>query len=314
MNEVYKNVLITGGAGNLGRHVYQELKEQGYQCSLFDQTSPSEQRTPWQPERGTMFIKGQLTNLADCMRAITLSRATCIIHLAALPFTSDQQPGRQWMPQMFPEDTTMQSNVMGTYYLMDAARRLGIKKVIFASSYYTLGLGFRISNKPYVVEYLPIDEDHPQRPEDTYSLSKLMGEEILKAYARAYDIKCYALRLMGVSYPYHPYELGVSIADKKAPDHRGGPNGTTGQYADARDIAYAIGLMIDKDLDVEFDVFNISTDNVYKESPKEYVANLLPDLVDLARDMGPEDELITCQKLKDTFGYKPKFSWRNRES
>jgi len=261
-----------------------------------------------------MFIKGQLTNLADCMRAITLSRATCIIHLAALPFTSDQQPGRQWMPQMFPEDTTMQSNVMGTYYLMDAARRLGIKKVIFASSYYTLGLGFRISKKPYVVEYLPIDEDHPQRPEDTYSLSKLMGEEILKAYARAYDIKCYALRLMGVSYPYHPYELGVSIADKKAPDHRGGPNGTTGQYADARDIAYAIGLMIDKDLDVEFDVFNISTDNVYKESPKEYVANLLPDLVDLARDMGPEDELITCQKLKDTFGYKPKFSWRNRES
>jgi len=314
MNEAYKNVLITGGAGNLGRHVYQELKDQGYQCSLFDQTSPSEQRTPWQPERGTMFIKGQLTNLADCMRAITLSRATCIIHLAALPFTSDQQPGRQWMPQMFPEDTTMQSNVMGTYYLMDAARRLGIKKVIFASSYYTLGLGFRISKKPYVVEYLPIDEDHPQRPEDTYSLSKLMGEEILKAYARAYDIKCYALRLMGVSYPYHPYELGVSIADKKAPDHRGGPNGTTGQYAEARDIAYAIGLMIDKDLDVEFDVFNISTDNVYKESPKEYVANLLPDLVDLARDMGPEDELITCQKLKDTFGYKPKFSWRNRES
>ncbi|NLN45941.1 MAG: NAD(P)-dependent oxidoreductase [Clostridiaceae bacterium] len=314
MKEAYKNVLITGGAGNLGRHVCQELKEQGYQCSLFDQTSPAEQRTPWQPERGTMFIKGQLTNLADCMRAITLSRATCIIHLAALPFTSDQQPGKQWMPQMFPEDTTMQSNVMGTYYLMDAARRLGVKKVIFASSYYTLGLGFRISDKPYVVEYLPIDEDHPQRPEDTYSLSKLMGEEILKAYARAYDIKCYALRLMGVSYPYHPYELGVSIADKKAPDHRGGPNGTTGQYADARDIAYAIGLMIEKDLDVEFDVFNISTDNVYKESPKEYVANLLPDLVELAKDMGPEDELITCQKLKDTFGYKPKYTWRNRDN
>lgn len=311
MNEAYKNVLITGGAGNLGRHVLEELKNDGYNVTLFDQTAPSAQRIPWEC-KGAMFVKGQLTDLADCMRAITLSRATCIIHLAALPFTSDQQPGKQWMPQMFPEDTTMQSNVMGTYYIMDAARRLGVKKVIFASSYYTLGLGFRISGKPFRVEYLPIDENHPQRPEDTYSLSKLLGEEILQAYARAYDIKCLALRLMGVSYPDHPYEMGNSIADKKDPGHRGGPNGTTGQYADARDIAQAVRLMIAKDLEVEFDVFNISTDNSFCDDPKVYVANLLPDLVGLAKDMGPEDELITCRKLKEIFGYKPQYSWRKK--
>ncbi|MBP7402768.1 MAG: NAD(P)-dependent oxidoreductase [Clostridia bacterium] len=203
MNEAYKNVLITGGAGNLGRHVLEELKSAGYVCSLFDQTAPAEQPVPWQPERGTMFIKGKLTDLADCMRAITLSRATCIVHLGALPHASDQQPGRQFRPQALPEDTTMQSNVMGTYYLLDAARRLGVRKIVFASTFYTLGLGFRISDKPFVTEYLPMDENHPQRPEDTYSLSKLMGEEMVRAYCRAYDVKGVALPLIGISKPYH---------------------------------------------------------------------------------------------------------------
>ena len=65
-----------------------------------------------------------------------------------------------------------------------------------------LGLGFRISEAPFQVDYLPIDEDHPLRPEDTYSLSKVLDEELLKAFSRAYNIDCIALRLMGVDYPH----------------------------------------------------------------------------------------------------------------
>ncbi len=311
MNEAYKNVLITGGAGNLGRHVMEELKAEGYTVTLFDQKAPSEQPVPWEC-KGTMFIKGHLTDLADCMRAITLSRATCIVHLAALPHASDMQPG-QLRPQMLPEDTTMQSNVMGTYYLLDAARRLDVKKFVFASTFYTLGLGFRVSKKPFVTEYLPMDEKHPQLPEDTYSLSKLMGEEMVSAYCRAYNMKGVALRLMGISYPYRPHQQNYSIADKTDPNHVGGPIGTTGQFVDARDVAQAVRLMIAKDLDVDFDMFNISTDNGFNDDVKVYVANMLPDLVDMAKNLKPDDELITCQKLKDTFGYKPAYSWRNKK-
>ena len=312
MNESYKNVLITGGAGNLGRHVMEELKADGYTVALFDQKAPSETPFPWEC-KGNMFIKGQLDSLADCMRALTLSKATCIVHLGALPHASDMQPDSM-RPQMLPEDTTMKSNVMGTYYLLDAARRLGVKKIVFASTFYTLGLGFRVSKKPFVTEFLPMTEEHPQRPEDTYSLSKLMGEEMIRAYCRAYDMKGVALRLMGISYPYRPHNMNYSIAEKTAPNHVGGPIGGTGQFVDARDVAQAVRLMIAKDLDVDFDVFNISTDNSFTDDVKLYVANLLPDLVELAKDLKPEDELISCQKLKDTFGYQPQHSWRNKQA
>ena len=181
MNEKYQNVLITGGAGRLGRYLYTEFIEQGYQVSLFDQKAPSEQPFPWDMPRGTMFIRGDLTNLGDMMRAITLSRATLVVHVAAITHSTDMQPGRGF-PQMLPEDTTMRVNVMGTYVVLDACRRLGVKKVVFASSYYAIGVGGMINRtKPFEVKYLPIDEEHPLFNQDTYGLSKQLGEIMLEA-------------------------------------------------------------------------------------------------------------------------------------
>lgn len=135
-----KNILITGGAGRLARYVADELKADN-NVTLFDLITPDATPNPW--ETDCKFVLGNLTDLADCMRAITLSKAEVIIHLGAITHTTDQQPGNKSI-QRRPEDTTMQVNVMGTYYLMDAARRIGgVNKVIFASSYYALGLGDR---------------------------------------------------------------------------------------------------------------------------------------------------------------------------
>ena len=192
-----RKVLITGGAGRLARYVAAEL-EPNWEVTLFDVLSPDETPFPW--ETRLKFVKGDLTNLADCMRAITLSQAETIIHIGAITHSTDMQPGSR-MPQRRPEDTTMQVNVMGTYYIMDAARRLGVKKVVFGSSFYALGLGMRISKRPLPIEYLPIDEKHPTNTEDTYGLSKIIGEEIVHSYCRAYGMKGVALRFMGIHYP-----------------------------------------------------------------------------------------------------------------
>ena len=88
----YKNILITGGAGKLGRVVYKHLEEQGYNVTLFDRFAPNEAVPPWDDECNTMFVKGELTDLGDCMRAITHAEADVIIHLAALPHDSDKTP------------------------------------------------------------------------------------------------------------------------------------------------------------------------------------------------------------------------------
>lgn len=311
----YNNILITGGAGKLGRIVYEYLESKGYNITLFDQTTPAEANPPWEKECNALFLKGQLTDLGDCMRAISLADAEVIIHLAALPHDSDKYPNCRnisWRRiQRVPEDTTMKSNVMGTYYLMDAARRLNVKKVIFASSFFTLGSGFRVSGKPFQVDKLPIDETHANRPEDTYSLSKLIGEEILKAYARAYDIKCVALRLLGVSFPFRPHKL-YTLEEIKRNFANNASIGVSDfdvyQYVDARDVARVCELAIEKDLDSDFEEFFTCTGNSFYDcTAAEMVAAVRPDLAEMAKNIPEGEGIISFKKLRDTFGYEPQF-------
>lgn len=310
MNEKYKNILITGGAGRLGRYLFEEFKTEGYNVALFDQKAPSEQPFPWE-FKGAMFIKGQLTDLGDMMRAITLSKADCVVHVAAITHTTDLQPGRPF-PQMLPEDTTMRVNVMGTYTVMDACRRLGITKVIFASSYYALGLGGLIDKKkPFEVKYLPIDEEHPLFNQDTYGLSKQLGEMILQAYSRAYDIKCVAFRLMGVSYPgIRPIGTDDKVPATPRTEWKGGPVGTTYQYSDCRDIAYAMRLAVEKDLDNDYECFFHSSDTTFRGPTAPAIKLLYPDLAGMADSIEGEDGLISTKKIKSMLGFESKYSWK----
>ena len=98
-------------------------------------------------------------SLGDCMRAIAHAEADVIIHLGAIPFNTEYeapyarnmtvtcktvQGSARWM-----KDLTMKTNTMGTYYLLDAARRLGVKDR-FTSTYYVLRFGFMLSGKRFM--------------------------------------------------------------------------------------------------------------------------------------------------------------------
>ncbi len=303
-----KNVMITGGAGNLARYVAEDLTAHGYQVTLFDRMSPQQVPCPWETE--LPFVLGDLTSLVDCMRAITLARAEAIVHLGAIPYNTEHQPlQRSW--SNLPEDETMRVNTMGTFYLMDAARRLGVKQVVMASTFYVLGLGFRISSKPYIVEYLPIDEQHPNTPEDTYSLSKMLDEEILQAFNRAYDIQTVALRLMGVDMPHRPTHKMGQIPEAK-PGWVGGPKGTTWQYVDARDVAQACRLSLEVKGLEGFEAFYLSTDTQLAEETRVAVERLYPDLKEMAANLKGYEGIISIEKARRKLGYEPKHSWRNK--
>jgi nucleoside-diphosphate-sugar epimerase len=308
-----KNVLITGGAGGVGRYVAEELRGK-YGVTLFDRTLPSQVRHPWEPD--FPFVLGDLTSLADCMRAISIAQADAIVHMGAIPFNTERQPfetGPFRGIQRMPEDETMRVNTMGTYYLLDAARRLGVKKVAAASTFYVLGLGFRISKKSFKVEYLPIDEEHPLCPEDTYSLSKVLNEETMAAFSRAYDIQCVAFRLMGVNYPHaQTHQFGVTPEAK--PGHVGGPIGTTYQYVDARDVAQACRLALESEKLGGFEAFYLSTDTTLAEETRPVVERLYPDLKAMAANLKGHEGMISIKKAQELLGYQPKWSWRNQPS
>ncbi len=320
-----KNVLVTGAAGKLGNYVSPYLKELGYNVTNFD-------RVPYPPGSANdnlklPFVKGELTSLGDCMRAIAHAQPDVIVHLGAIPSNTEIQPAyaQEWdrrvqdgarFIQMYDEDETMKSNVMGTYYLVDAARRLGVKKIVMATSYFVLGIGFRLSGKSFMPEYLPIDENHPCMPEETYALSKLIDEEILKAFSRGYGMKTIALRLLGVYYPdserhRQMYKFGITVPAATT-EKEGYLISNTYQYVDSRDVARAVALSIEAEEGLkDFEAFFIATDTVYKENTTEVIPKRWPMFKDMGKDIKGTDGIISIEKARKLLKYEPMYSWRN---
>lgn len=301
-------VLVTGGSGRLARVVTPRLREAGHQVTAFDVVPLPEEPDP------PRFVLGDLVCLEDCLRAVSYSRAEVIVHLGALPGPREMIDRPGWRRQQtVPEDSTMRTNTLGTYYLLEAAVRLNtVRQVIFASSFYALGLGNRISAHPFEVDYLPIDEEHPLRPEDSYGLSKMFGEQMLLGYVRAYGLSAVAFRLMGVHHPHLDNSAQYGIRPPSDPNHRGGPIRTTYQYVDARDVAAACALAMQADDLEDFETFYLTTDTLYDENTAELARRVWPDISHLAQDIGGTEGIITDAKARDKLGYQPRYSWRLR--
>lgn len=304
-------VLITGGAGNLARYVADELKP-AHDLILFDRVSPS--LAPFPFNHDGQLIIGELTSRDDCDRAIRAARPEVIVHLGAIPVPTDspvltaRMIAEGFAPPALPPDETFRTNVLGTYYLLDAAQRHGVKKVVAASSYFVLGIGFRTSGRPFQVDYLPLDEEHPCRPEDTYSLSKVLNEETYRAYARAFGIQTIALRLLRVSFPHR--DDPAKIFDAQPPDPLGGDFLPWIEYVDARDAAQAVRLSIEATNLPAFESFIIGTDVLIAGDPRETVLNLYPHLADKVDAWPPGELPFSITKARRLLGYAPQHSWR----
>jgi len=303
-----KNVVITGGSGNLGRYIAQELKDD-YNVLLFDQIRPDEY-VHWGTQKSFVwdtdlpFVLGDLTSLEDCMRAIALAEADAVVHVGAISNRTEMYRGRL-SQQRLPEDETMRVNTMGTYYVLDAARRLDVEQVVMASTLSVTGLHNRISGTPFEVEYLPIDEDYPLRPQSTYGLSKLLDEEILKAFSRGYGIQTVAFRLSGIYYP-HRNNVTRGIVPEKKP-----ASFSPFVYVDARDAARAFHLALEAEDLEPFEAFFLNTDTVLAEETQVVLERLYPELGDMVAGFEGYEMPVSIEKLRTKLGYEPKYSWRD---
>ena len=174
------HVLVTGASETLAPFVIRALWER-HEVVLLSRRPPHAEfaALPW--------IQGDITMCDDCWRAVQGMDA--MQHLAAQPWLVDHPRLReQAAAQGVPFDATFQSNMLGTYYLMQAAVAAGVERVVMAGS---IGHGYRISQTPFPFQALPIDESHPAFPEDSDSYSELAGELLLASYARVYGIRTY---------------------------------------------------------------------------------------------------------------------------
>jgi nucleoside-diphosphate-sugar epimerase len=163
-----------------------------------------------------------------------------------------------------------------------------------------------------------MDEAHPLLPEDSYSLSKVLGEEICKSFCRAYNMRVVSMRLLGVYYynwPLNRHEFNITVPAATEQD-KGYLVSNTYQYVDARDIAIFTKLSIEginegTNLN-PFEAFYISTDTKYTEPTSVIAARRWPFLAEMAKDIPGTEGLISIKKAEELLGYKPQYSWRNK--
>ncbi|TAK22707.1 MAG: NAD(P)-dependent oxidoreductase [Chloroflexota bacterium] len=297
-------ITITGSAGSFATYLIKEL-EPAYDLVLFDRVRPDGNRLAG--ENRHSIVVGDLTCFEDCQRAVAGSHA--IMHIGAIPFAAELPWARAAMESgrmpLLPLDETMRVNTMGTYYLLEAARRAAVATVVMASSGAVLGLGARPSGTHFTPAYLPVDEAHPLAPEDTYALSKVFGEEMLAAFSRGYGLRGYALRLAGILRPGLTPEF---VREHAAPT---GWNNWLYNYIDARDAARAFRMCLDAAERLPaFDVFFVTApDSFLIETTRELLARLRPDLVGMAAGLGVHQALISPDKAERSFGFRAEHRW-----
>ena len=176
-------ILVTGGAGYIGSHLTMALLEQGKDVVVFDSLELGHIETIETLEKygNLKFIKGNLKNL-DEIRGVFMSNKDieAVVHFAAYSLVAESVKN----PQKY-----YYNNVYGTLNLLNAMMEFGVDKIVFSSTAATYG-------EP---DYVPIDENHPQKPINPYGMSKLMVEKIMDDYDRAYGVRSVRLRYFNVA-------------------------------------------------------------------------------------------------------------------
>jgi len=168
----FSRLLLTGAAGGLGRELRPRLKAYCDELRLSD----IQPLTPEQAAPGEDIVLCPLQDEAAVMRLV--QGVDAIVHLGGV---STEQP---WAP-------ILAANIVGVFHLYEAARKHGVKRVIFASSNHVLG---------FYRQDQVVDADSPPRPDGLYGLSKAFGEDVARLYFDRYGIETLVMRI-GSSYP-----------------------------------------------------------------------------------------------------------------
>jgi nucleoside-diphosphate-sugar epimerase len=280
-------IAVTGGSGKLGRNVVRRLVDDGHHVTTLDQTG----------DRGPGFTKVDLRDYGQVVDVILglddrHEGFDAIVHLAAIP-----------APGLAPDAATFENNMQATYNVFQAARRAGIKRIVYASSETVLGLPFDVDPP-----YLPVDEEYPARPESTYSLVKHLEEQMAIQLTRwDPELSITALRFSNVMDPEDYEEFPSFDADARL------RKWNLWGYIDGRDGAQAVARALAHGKP-GFEAFIVANeDTVMSRSSSELAAEVFPD-VKVVKDLGEHETLLSIDKAKRLLGYAPEHSWRNYHS
>ncbi|WP_370539338.1 NAD-dependent epimerase/dehydratase family protein [Algoriphagus sp. AK58] len=201
-----------------------------------------------------------------------------------------------------PDNETFRVNTVGTYNVIEAAVKLGIKKIIIASSETTYGICF--SDGKTDPKYLPLDEHYDVDPMDSYGLSKVVNEQTARSFQRRTGVDIYALRIGNVIEP-HEYETLFPYYFKHPEVRRR----NAFCYIDARDLGQIVDLCLQKD-GLGYQVFNAGNDHNGAIIPSRELAERFFPGVPLTRELEEHEALFSNRKIREVLGFKEQHNWR----
>lgn len=292
-------VLVTGARGKVGRAVVPALQAAGHDVVGTDLAEPD-----FSPPPGTAaYVKADLTDAGEVQSLVSGASVgegprpgpfDAVVHAAAIP-----APGRH-APQLI-----FRNNLTATFNVVEAAVRSGVRRLVNISS--ETAPGFIFAERPFFPDYLPVDEEHPLRPQDPYALTKVFGEQLCDAAVRRSDLRCISLRPSWVqdAASYAP-NLGRLVADRTVPSVAGWP------YIDADDLAEAIRLAVESDL-TGHEVFYIAApDTIGGRDLHASWRAAFPDAPTELRPVSrPDASGISTAKAGRLLGWRATRSWRD---
>lgn len=288
-------VLFTGGSGKAGRHAVAYLRDQGHRVLNLDKVPLGldgvDDRIADITDAGQVYdVMASYAGFDEMEPGVGVPRFDAVVHFAAIPrllMTSDNECYRV--------------NTLGTYNVIDAALKFGVRKVIFASSETTYGICFADGErKP---DYLPIDEAHPVVPEDSYAMSKVANEVTARCFQRRSGADVYGLRINNVIEPHEYAENFPAYLEN--PDLR---RRNIFAYIDARDLGQMVQCCLETD-GLGFEMFNVSNDDHSVALETDALISRYYEDVPVA-EMGARETFYSNAKAKRMVGFAPAHAWR----
>ncbi|GIH21740.1 UDP-glucose 4-epimerase [Acrocarpospora phusangensis] len=281
-------IAVTGASGKAGRAVLQDLLAHGHEVRAIDVTgAPGDRGELWEQLR-TPLLRADLTDFGDTVDALT--GVDGVVHLAAIP-----------APGYFTDARTLNVNnaMNGNVFL--AAAKLGVGRIVWASSETALGFPFAPDNPP---RYLPVDEEHYPYPLSTYALSKVLGETMAEHISSWSGIPIVSLRLSNIH----------SAADyPKLPSYWDDPLTRVFDlwgYIDDRDVAQACRLGLLADVSGAPSYVIAAKDTVMDRPTADLAAEVFPD-VPVRRPLDAYETALDITRATAELGFEPAYSWRD---
>ncbi len=289
-------IFFTGGSGKAGRHVAPYLAAQGHQVTNADlaplgHPDVADLRVDLTDAGQTYSALAGLAAMGE-LELAEKPGYDAVVHFAAVPAIL-----------LASDTTTYATNVLSTYNVLEAATRLGVRKVLFASSETTYGICFAQGERRPL--YVPVDEDHPTVPEDSYAMSKVAGEVTARSFQARTGADIYGLRINNVIEPHEYAELFPAFLEDPSLRRR-----NIFAYIDVRDLGQMVQRCLETD-GLGYEVFNVANADMSVAATSQEIRARFYDGVEVRREMGSDETFYAIDKARDLLGFTPQHSWRD---